>query len=167
MKGIVTLAVAAAVLGLCSAEYPCPDGFVNLGSDPVEPKCLGFGGSSSGTWHSMLSICELLGGSLAKITGDMHNKVYQYILDRPTMMDKCFWIGGNDEHMEAHWVWVSDDTELPLGGPHWDPCDREEPNGGFDENYLAICPDRYYFKDYPGDKLFHAICQVETGAIYK
>lgn len=31
----------------------------------------------------MLAACELVGASLAKVTGDLHNSVYNYIQQRP------------------------------------------------------------------------------------
>lgn len=108
----------------------------------------------------MLEFCQALSGSLATVNGDLHNIVYWSIKNNPAMSDACTWIGGTDAASEGNWVWEHDGSSIPLGGPHWDPCETE-PDGGRKENYMAICPDRYYYKDYPGDSVHkhHAICQ--------
>ncbi|XP_063873728.1 uncharacterized protein LOC135107615 [Scylla paramamosain] len=157
MKWIATLAVAAAVVGLSSAVDICPAPFVNYDPDSVVPKCLLFL-TTYGTWYTMLSTCEIVNGSLAMVNGDLHNIVYKHIIDTPALTDRCFWIGGTDEAMEGTWRWEYDGSKIPMSGPHWDPC-SQEPNGGTRENYLAICPKKYYYSDYPGSSQHHAVCQ--------
>nr|UXP01437.1 CTL-5 [Portunus trituberculatus] len=157
MKWITTLAVAAAAVGFSSTEDVCPPPFTNYDPGSVVPKCLTFL-SSAGTWSSMLEVCKMMSGSLAVVNDDLHNIVYKHIINTPALTDKCFWIGGTDKFHEGTWVWEHDGSEIPLGGPHWDPCEPE-PNGDEKENSLAICPSRYYYKDYPSDREHHGICQ--------
>nr|AFF59979.1 C-type lectin [Eriocheir sinensis] len=153
MRGIAALAVASVAVGLASGQTrACQNGFVEVGGE-----CLAFL-ASYGTWDNQLQSCTMVGGSLAKVTGDLHNAVYQHIIDSE-LTDKCFWIGGSDRLVEGQWKWENDQTDIPLGGPHWDPCEPE-PEGGSSENYLAICPSMYYYKDYPGSSLHYAICQI-------
>lgn len=92
------------------------------------------------------------------MNGDLHNIVYTYLSGNSALNNICYWLGGTDSASEGTWVWQSDGSSIPLVGPHWQPC-ASEPNGGSSENYLAICPQKYYYSDYPGSSRLGAICQ--------
>lgn len=50
---------------------------------PVGGECLAFL-TSYGTWYNQLSACVMApNASLAKVTGDLHNAIYEYIKDTP------------------------------------------------------------------------------------
>lgn len=157
MKWIATFALAAAAVVLSSAQDPCPPSFTLYDDGTVIPKCLLFL-KVSGSWQNMLGFCNMFNGSLAVLTGDLHNVVYNHLTDTADLKDHCFWIGGTDQDKERTWVWEHDGSSISMRGPHWNPC-APEPNGGTKENYMAICPKKFYFSDYPGDAEHYAICQ--------
>ena len=64
-------------------------------------------------------------------------------------------------HLHCSWVWESDGSDVLMGTPHWDACERD-PNGSTWQNYLCICPPDYYFRDCANDAMMYGICQVEV-----
>lgn len=158
MKWAATLAVAAAAIGLVSSNSRCPVGFENLSNDPDSPECLAFVLSTS-NWQHMKYLCSTMGANVSKITGDLHNRLYDYIQKTPGLADHCFWLGGTDENEEGRWVWDSDGSEVLMGTPHWDACEGD-PNGFKSQNYLCICPDDYYFRDCDNEANLYGICRV-------
>ncbi|XP_063873725.1 C-type lectin domain family 7 member A-like [Scylla paramamosain] len=160
MKWAATLVVAAATLGLASSKSDCPVGFINLSNDPSSPECLNFV-LNTGTWQHMNYMCGIIHANISKITGDLHYRLYNYIRATPGLTDHCFWIGGSDHQEEGHWVWESDGSDISMGTPHWDACERD-PNGSIWQNYLCICPPDYYFRDCANDAMMYGICQVEV-----
>lgn len=60
----------------------CPNGFVNIAESGVASICVSFVRSSL-TWYEMRSTCNAMNADLAKLTGDLHQRVMQYIFDQP------------------------------------------------------------------------------------
>ncbi|KAK8400039.1 hypothetical protein O3P69_003022 [Scylla paramamosain] len=154
--------MAAAVVGhLTGSAATCPNGFVNFG-DGNEDVCIFFFRAKD-TWHGMKSSCQLLGSDLATLTGNLHTKVIEYINDQPAedLRDETFWIGGTDEVMDGTWRWTHDNSQIPLGTPHWYPCNRhEEPDGGTSQNFLCLPNPKFYFHSCDGNAKYMGICQI-------
>ncbi|XP_050714808.1 uncharacterized protein LOC126997636 isoform X4 [Eriocheir sinensis] len=70
----------------------------------------------------------------------------------------AFWLGGSDAAKEGSWVWL-DGTEIPLGTPHWYPCNGQ-PNGGTQQNYLALYTPDYYFHSLEESRQIMGICRI-------
>ncbi|XP_050714809.1 perlucin-like protein [Eriocheir sinensis] len=165
MKGTtmtLALAVAAALVCLASAQNitECPDGFEDFGDGTAVGPCLYFVRSKA-TWSNHRSLCQALGADLAQVTGDLHQDVVDYINDQPAddLADEAFWIGGSDANKEGSWIWVMDDTAIPLGTPHWYPCNGQ-PNGGTTQNHLSLYSPDFYYHSLEQTKQIFAICQI-------
>ncbi|XP_050714807.1 ladderlectin-like isoform X3 [Eriocheir sinensis] len=158
MKWATTLAVATAAVCLASVQAACPTGFVEFTNDG-SPVCLIFV-KSKATWSNMRDICDAMSASLAKLDGDLHMQVIQYINDQPAgdLDTDAFWLGGSDAAKEGSWVWL-DGTEIPLGTPHWYPCNGQ-PNGGTQQNYLALYTPDYYFHSLEESRQIMGICRI-------
>nr|XP_039267155.1 uncharacterized protein LOC120342406 isoform X2 [Styela clava] len=73
------------------------------------------------------------------------------------------WIGGTDIHHDGYWTWI-DGTPIDVNYTNWK---HDEPNGGIDENCLAInhygtphLPPMTWF-DAPCDEKKGYICQID------
>ncbi|KAK4293534.1 hypothetical protein Pmani_033779 [Petrolisthes manimaculis] len=114
-------------------------------------------------WQSARTLCQDLGGDLAKIsTGRALRQAYAYI--KAYALSGTFWLGGGDQVVEGDWVWVYDGTRVDKGTPYWAINtglfgNSHEPSGGSDENCLAMAEDRFYFfTDRPCTESHHPIC---------
>jgi hypothetical protein len=82
------------------------------------------------TWYEAKAYCESLGGYLATITTAAEQKFIENLISRGGQNQ--YWLGGTDEKSEGNWEWI---TGEPWIYSNWD---SPEPNGGRNENYLAI-----------------------------
>ncbi|XP_071541254.1 uncharacterized protein [Panulirus ornatus] len=160
MKWAVTLVVALVALATASAQTnPCPMGYINFSLDASTPVCLRFATEFKGTWDTMRFVCQSEKADLAKLEGQLHNQVYRYIQQHPDLQDEAFWIGGSDAQHEGYWVWVQDNTAMPMGTPHWYPCNGQ-PNGGTKMNYACLYTPDFYFHSCCNTYTIYAICQI-------
>ncbi|KAG7175165.1 putative C-type lectin-like 31 [Homarus americanus] len=162
MKWAATLALVAAAFGLVLIEEAgsCPVGWVDFSVDPMSPVCLKFVMYGKGTWYSLRGLCQAEGADLAELRGELHHQVYEYIMDHQDLQDEGFWIGGTDEGHEGSWTWVSDNSPMPMGVPHWYPCHPAQPDGGTSSNYACIYTPDFYFHSCKNDIKIYAICQI-------
>nr|UPO70833.1 C-type lectin CTL-4 [Portunus trituberculatus] len=154
--------VATAAVGhLTLRAATCPEDYINIG-DEYRDVCI-FIHRPKDKWHAMRASCQDMGLDLATLTGNLHTKVIQYINNHAAedLKGETFWIGGTDEVLDGNWKWIHDKSEIPLGTPHWYPCNRkQEPDGGTNQNYLCLPHPKFYFQSCDGDDKHMGICQL-------
>ncbi|XP_045625100.1 uncharacterized protein [Procambarus clarkii] len=158
----VALAFAALVAAWVAASgqvNQCSSGYVTFLSDSGTPVCIKFHTEEKGSWSTMRALCQLDQTDLAELRGDLHHQVYQYITLNKDLQDKDYWIGGTDEGHEGEWTWVSDDSAMEMGTPHWYPCD-DQPHVDTKSNYACVKKHGYYFYSCHEDNQLYAICQI-------
>nr|QTC04135.1 C-type lectin 9 [Portunus trituberculatus]UPO70830.1 C-type lectin CTL-1 [Portunus trituberculatus] len=157
MKWAAHLAVTIAALYIASVQAECPTNFI-LVDDPStgETTCIYFLMLKS-SWDVANSTCGMFGAILAKLKGDFHQSVIEKIYENQELINEAFWLGGSDEKKEGSWYWL-DGEEIPLGTPHWYPC-NDQPNHGTDQNYLALYTPNFYFHSLEKEAEICAICQ--------
>ncbi|XP_063873726.1 CD209 antigen-like protein E [Scylla paramamosain] len=160
MQWAAPLAVAVAALCFASVQAACPNGFTSI--DDVSEgtsTCIRLVQSKS-TWQGAKAMCEMFGASLAKLTGDFHQAAIEEIRKFPELTDEAFWIGGSDEKSEGSWYWLDDDP-IPLGTPHWYPCNNQ-PNHGTDQNHLCLYTPDFFYHSLEQQRQIYSICQTDT-----
>ncbi|XP_047498489.1 C-type lectin domain family 7 member A-like [Penaeus chinensis] len=138
-----------------NTEYNCTTPYV-----PIAGRCLFFESLTKGTWGNMQTICQLLGGDLAKLdNSDVIGEVAVYITEH-VIPEASYWIGASDEAKEGEWLW-SDGSQVRMGVPLWYHCGSTiEPNGGVKQNCAAISSNRFYYitdEDCSGE--YYGICE--------
>ncbi|KAK7058764.1 hypothetical protein SK128_003186 [Halocaridina rubra] len=100
MKYNTALLILAVSVGLASAV--CPSGYLEFQEASCMPAiCLRFAQEKKSTWYVWKTLCEAENATLAKLTGNLHGQVYQYIMDHPDMQDEAYWVGASDVMTEG------------------------------------------------------------------
>nr|ADW08726.1 C-type lectin-1 [Penaeus vannamei] len=156
MKLLLVLLATCATF--CAAQVnPCPTGYVDFWLDSVTPVCLSFATYGKGTWTNLRQMCQAQGADLAKLDGNLHFQVIQYINQNPDLMDEAFWIGGTDAAREGTWLWATDNTVMDMQSPPWYPG---QPNHGTAANYACLYAPDFFFHSCDNDRKIYAICQI-------
>ncbi|XP_069943457.1 perlucin-like protein [Cherax quadricarinatus] len=145
-----------AALTATSGQASCPAEYLSFSVDAVTQVCVKFYMYVKGTWASMRALCQAEGADLAELRGDLHDQVYSYIFSHSDLRDEGFWMGGTDEGHEGYWVWISDNSAIPLDW-HWWPG---QPDGGTNANYACIYTPDFYFHSCDNDIKIYALCQI-------
>lgn len=147
--------VIACMTGLSSAQ--CADGWAE-----IEGNCFGFVQAQSFNWNESNYYCEQIGATAAQVAdADVLRGMYEYIVSFALQGD--FWLGASDISGEDNWLW-NDFSRVERGTPFWALHNglfgwSLEPQGGEEENCLALAEDRfYYMDDRDCDLEYHPIC---------
>ncbi|ROT65489.1 snaclec 6 [Penaeus vannamei] len=146
------------VLAAAPGTLACSFGFTDINGE-----CLEFHPELLVPWQDAVTYCQ--NGTqtvLASVkNADTLRDVYTYILTYG--LTGSFWLGASDLELEGDWSWL-DGTRVDRGTPFWAIHTGlfgwdHEPNGGTDQNCLALDSERlYYFNDADCSSLFHPIC---------
>ncbi|XP_065939193.1 perlucin [Magallana gigas] len=150
--------LAILLLKVNTAQEVCPEGFMKHGES-----CYFFSSHLAADWIEAGSFCKRFnGGDLVAIQTQSENEfIYQHLLSIPQHRDNDFWIGGTDEFVEGHWVWIS--TMQRLGFTDWYPGNPSD--SGSNEDCLEImvglsASPRHYWNDEDCSKKANFICEV-------
>ncbi|CAL4151636.1 unnamed protein product [Meganyctiphanes norvegica] len=137
----------------------CPVPFISIGS-----MCLEFLFSDLTFGQASVS-CVSEGGSLATIRTAEELRDFFLYVNQLGIADTNFWVGGSDVQSEGIWTWP-DGTLVPMGTPFWGTygpfAQTQEPNGGTEENYLALTSIGYYFfRDVVCNAEMKAVCMYK------
>ncbi|XP_047496685.1 perlucin-like protein [Penaeus chinensis] len=157
MKLLLTLLATCATFSAAQVVNPCPTGYEVFWMDSATPVCLNFAMYGKGTWSELRQMCQAQGADLAKLEGNLHYQVVQYINQHPALMDEAFWIGGTDAASEGNWVWVIDNTPMDTQSPPWYPG---QPNHGTAANCACLSTPDFMFHSCDNDRKMYAICQI-------
>nr|ACR56805.1 C-type lectin [Penaeus merguiensis] len=133
----------------------CLSPFVEVGD-----LCLLFITWAEETWDVAQQLCAGVSSELLAITDvEVLRTVYLFIQSNG-LAGNTFWLGGSDLENEGTWVYTTGEP-VPMGTPFWGLVDMsapsQEPNGGTDENCLAI-GNFYNFRDYSCGSKFFPLC---------
>nr|XP_011416001.2 galactose-specific lectin nattectin-like [Crassostrea gigas] len=85
-----------------TVEGTCPEGFF-----PHGDSCYFFSSSMEADWIEAGFFCNRFnGGDLVAVESHSENEFLYQILHF-MRSDKSFWMGGTDEFVEGHWIWIS------------------------------------------------------------
>ncbi|ROT85389.1 mutant C-type lectin [Penaeus vannamei] len=150
---------ALAPFGPSAVGVGCTLPFVEVGG-----LCLMFVTWAEETWHEARRACASVSGDLLAIADvEVLRAVYLHI-QTSGLSGHTFWLGGTDVESEGTWVYTTGEP-VPMGSPFWGLLDMgapsQEPNGGTNENCLAIGK-FYNFRSYYCNDQFTPLC-VYTG----
>nr|XP_022301764.1 perlucin-like [Crassostrea virginica] len=126
---VLSLSVVLLNIKECASQEQCPEGFFQH-----DNSCYFFSSHLLADWIEAGSFCKRFqGGDLVAIeTQSENNFIYQQLL---LMHDKNdYWIGGTDEFMEGHWLWIP--TMQKLSFTDWSPGNPSD--SGSNEDCMEI-----------------------------
>lgn len=135
----------------------CPMHYVEVGG-----KCLSFMTYEEVSWDSARLRCRENEGDLAIVDDIELLRAINLYLQAEELTDHDFWLGASDAQTEGQWLWT-DGSSVPMGTPFWGLVAQynQEPDGGVDENHLALLSKGYfYFRDADGSLPLHPLCQL-------
>ncbi|XP_022302844.1 perlucin-like [Crassostrea virginica] len=111
---ILSLSVVLLHIEECTSQEQCPEGFFQH-----DNSCYFFSSHLLADWIEAGTFCKRFqGGDLVAIESQSENNfIYQQLLLMHDHYD--YWIGGTDEFVEGHWVWIS--TMQKLSFTDWSP----------------------------------------------
>ncbi|XP_069970922.1 macrophage mannose receptor 1-like isoform X2 [Penaeus vannamei] len=139
----------------------CPVLFIEVGG-----LCLMFVTWAEETWEDARRACVGASAELLAITDvEVFRALYLYI-HQDNLSSHAFWLGGSDLASEGTWVYTTGEP-VPMGTPFWGlyagSASAQEPDGGTNQNCLAITGEGYFnFRDYSCASKFNPLC-VYTG----
>ncbi|XP_062577653.1 perlucin-like isoform X2 [Saccostrea cucullata] len=146
------------LIKVCVTQDFCPEGFFQYG-----PSCYFFSSHLAADWIEAGSFCKRFqGGDLVAIeTQSENNFIYQELL----MMheNKDFWIGGTDEFVEGHWIWIP--TMEKVGFTDWSPGNPSDSSSNEDcmEIIVGHTAQSTHWNDDDCSKKANFICEVPIG----
>ncbi|XP_071522315.1 C-type lectin BML-2-like [Panulirus ornatus] len=149
---------ATLVVALLAGAEACPPSFTFINGH-----CFSFQSQVVLPWAEAQEFCGNMSTTLAVVRSPTTLRgIYEYIMTYG--LDGSYWLDASDIMYEGDWVW-SDDSRVERGTPFWAIRHglfgwSHEPNGGKEENCLALDESRlYYFNDVSCEALHHPLCQ--------
>lgn len=136
--------LVAVVAGWSRAQ--CEEGWVS-----IQDRCYALLQTVATDWAGAQDACVGLGADTAIVDdADILKSIFDYIVDYD--LSGSFWLGASDESAEGNWLWRTN-VRVTHGTPFWGLHKNllggysQEPQGGEDENCLALAEDLYYYLD--------------------
>ncbi|XP_037799591.1 macrophage mannose receptor 1-like [Penaeus monodon] len=134
----------------------CPILYVEVGG-----LCLLFMTWAELTWNDARHSCGDSSDLLAITDAEVLRAICLY-LHQENIAGHSFWLGGSDSE-EGKWFFTTSEP-VPMGTPFWglssgDPSFIQEPNGGYEENCLALeSLGFHYFRDVSCSSKLNPLC---------